>query len=984
MFLFMGKIKLTVKSINKTKLIFCVLLHISIIQIVYAQNWTETYWEHLEIYRDNWGVPHIFASNPRTLGFGFGYIQAQDHWEPMLLSYRLANGRLAEVLGESEENSDRFSIQVGHRYFGTLAYENCDPFTRELCDGFAEGVNSWILENRDKLPEWVDGVQPQDMFSLWHAFIVSLAPIDLPTFFKRPPALKSGFAFTVSSEKSRENVPLFALSSHQFYQGPFRWYEAHLICGDYNVYGSTLYGLPILLQGHSLKHAWSLTPNQADFADVFIEKPELDSVGNPKSISNAPNRKDFEALLLLQYLSQSDGYYVKTPNGLEQRFAPVHITQRGPLLLDSKKEFFSWKIGGYEDIGAFFQLWEMGRANSLDKFKQAVYLHQLPVFHILYANSSNQSYYFYSAKSGSREIPPGLPEKEVEQIQNINWTVPVSPKFYPIGWKYLIAPALLPSIQNPPSGYMQICGGSPTTVTDDIKAIPSDVLVRLIRDTENVVSRRIRSVLRTDKRSLREFQSLLLDDLSSLAVEVLPRLLSITNANAQLLPSLHPDLPTVVQILSNWNLRMQPDSTAPVIFYLWDHFFSQQSGYIPSIEIEPYYSLMNKKKEIEEPCLIALADTVRYLKNERNTIDITWGEIHRIQRGTDEYSIGGSETAGTSFLLSELPPSDRWGTITYGIGFALVARLGPVIESYSIMPFGNSESIQSPHYKDQWNLFSQRQMKKTRFYPEEIYRFAEQGMGRRLVFIPKGGIGEIRCVSSSKITASIQSDLEISSKLPDGLIPFSLFFTPEYIPKEAHIEFLIKIYIPNDLCIPDELPNLSLYYFDETSGWTRFENQSANIFEGFLEGTITGKHTFAVLGPRESLSNTNQSSQNNEKINKEKQIPSGKGIFSPGLPGDIPSGLKEKRKFSFTIQNPQQNDVLPKALNIPPIKSETNKEKESKKSNDDRENMDKTDMSKDEETNKNNVINNEKIKKHKPEKETQNKQIKKNFSIRKK
>jgi hypothetical protein len=79
--------------------------------------------------------------------------------------------------------------------------------------------------------------------------------------------------------------------------------------------------------------------------------------------------------------------------------------------------------------------------------------------------------------------------------------VPVSPKFYPIGWKYLIAPALLPSIQNPPSGYMQICGGSPTTVTDDIKAIPSDVLVRLIRDTENVVSRRIRSRLRTEKRS---------------------------------------------------------------------------------------------------------------------------------------------------------------------------------------------------------------------------------------------------------------------------------------------------------------------------------------------------------------------------------------------------------------------------------------------------------------------------------------------------
>ncbi|HOV33906.1 MAG TPA: penicillin acylase family protein [Candidatus Hydrogenedens sp.] len=975
---------MTIKSISKKRLSLYAFFYISFIPIIYAQNWTETYWEHLEIYRDNWGVPHIFATNPQTLGFGFGYTQAQDHWEPMLLSYRLANGKLAEVLGESEENSDRFSIQVGHRYFGTLAYENCDPFTRELCDGFAEGVNSWILENRDKLPEWVDGVQPQDIFALWHAFIVSLAPIDLPTFFKRPPALKSGFAFTISSEKSRENVPLFALSSHQFYQGPFRWYEAHLICGDYNVYGCTLYGLPILLQGHSLKHAWSITPNQADFADVFIEKPESNITGNPKSISNAPNRKDFEALLLLQYLSQSDGYYVKTPNGLEQRFAPVHITQRGPLLLDSRKEFFSWKIGGYEDIGAFFQLWEMGRANSLDKFKQAVYLHQLPAFHVLYMDSSNQSYYFYSAKSGSREIPSGLSEKEVEQIQNVNWTMPVLPKYYPIGWKYLIAPNLLPSIQNPPSGYMQICGGTPTTVTDDIQAIPSDVLVRLIRDTENVVSRRIRSVLRTDKRSLREFQSLLLDDLSSLGVEVIPRLLTIANANTQLLPSLHPDLPTAVQILNNWNLRMEQDATAPVIFYLWSHFFSHQNDCIPSIEIEPYYSLMNKEKEIEEPCLGALADAVRFLKNNRNTIDITWGEIHRIQRGTDEYSIGGSETTGTSLLLSELPPSDQWGTITYGIGFALVARLGPVIESYSIMPFGNSESIQSPHYKDQWNMFSKKQMKKTRFYPEEIYRFAEQGMGRRLVFIPKGGVGEIRCVSSSKITASIQSDMEFPKKLPEGLIPFSLFFTPEYIPKEAYIEFLIKIYIPNDLCIPDELPNLSLYYFNETNGWKLFENQNTNEFEGFLEGTITGRHTFAVLGPKESLANTNQLNQNNKNANANEQIPSGKGIFSPGLPGDIPSGLMEKRKFSFTIKNPQQNDVLPSALNIPPIKKETNEEKETKQSNGKKENMSQPNISNNKEINKGNVEKDKKLKKQKQGKETQNKQIKKNFSTRKK
>lgn len=938
--------------------------------ILYAQEETETYWEQLEIYRDDWGIPHIFSKNIRALGFGFGYVQAQDHWETMLLSYRLANGRLSEVLGVGEEESDRFSIQVGHRYYGMLAYNNCDSITKELCEGFVEGVNLWILENRDKLPDWVDGIQPQDIFSLWHAFIVSLAPIDIPTFPKRPAGIKSGFAFAVSSEKSRENVPTLALSNHQFYQGPFRWYEAHLICGDYNVYGSTLYGLPILLQGHSLKHAWGLTPNQSDFADVFIESPMSGQMKNPKSLLGMQNREDEKSLLLLQYMSQSDGYYVKTVNGLEQRFVPVHITPRGPLLLSGGNEFFSWKIGGYEDVGMFYQLWEMGRGISLEKFKQAVYLHQLPCFHILYLNSSNQSFYFYSAKIGTREPPPGLQETEVEQIRNINWSGPVSTRFYQIGWKYLIAPEFLPTLQNPASGYIQICGGPPNLITDDAQITSPEFIKKYSKDVENVISRRVKSILRTDKRSFRELQSLLLEDLSCLGLEVLPRILNIANTHKEKLISLHPDLPLAVQILSNWNLHVTTDSNAPVIFNLWSHFFSQQSGLIPSIEVEPYYSLMNKNKDIDEPCLEALASAVRFLKNNRNTLDIKWGEIHRIRRGAEEYSAGGSEIGGTTFLLSEVSPNfERWGYIDYGIGFALISKLGPVIESYSIQPFGNSESIHSPHYKDQWDLFSNRQMKRTRFYPEDIYRFAEQGIGRRLVFIPQGSVGEIRCVSSSRITVSIDSVLEPPAELPEGLIPFSVFIKPLYSPKEAHVQFGIRLYVPNDVCAPENIFQLSLYYYNDTSGWVRVEKQNSDSMGGFIEGLLDGAFPFVILGPKEVIRiNTEEmSDQNQSNI-------SNQGIFSPGLPGEIPSVLKKKEKFYFSIQQEHSNDILPKPINLPVI-SNDDKDKQSGEER----NSDKTQKVEDKEK----IPKKEGDKKKDNRKNNQKKLIRKNFSIRK-
>src|SRR5437773_11374466 len=51
------------------------------------------------VYRDEYGVPHIVGETVEATFFGYGYAQAQDHLEPMMLQYRDAQGRRAEVLG---------------------------------------------------------------------------------------------------------------------------------------------------------------------------------------------------------------------------------------------------------------------------------------------------------------------------------------------------------------------------------------------------------------------------------------------------------------------------------------------------------------------------------------------------------------------------------------------------------------------------------------------------------------------------------------------------------------------------------------------------------------------------------------------------------------------------------------------------------------------------------------------------------------------
>ena len=51
------------------------------------------------IYRDEYGVPHIVGETEEATFFGYGYAQAEDHLERMMLQYRDAQGRRAEVVG---------------------------------------------------------------------------------------------------------------------------------------------------------------------------------------------------------------------------------------------------------------------------------------------------------------------------------------------------------------------------------------------------------------------------------------------------------------------------------------------------------------------------------------------------------------------------------------------------------------------------------------------------------------------------------------------------------------------------------------------------------------------------------------------------------------------------------------------------------------------------------------------------------------------
>ena len=71
--------------------------------------------EPVEVLRDQWGIPHIYAKNTHDLFFAQGYVVAQDRMWQLEMWRRNGEGRLAEVLGPEYVTRDTFARLLAFR-----------------------------------------------------------------------------------------------------------------------------------------------------------------------------------------------------------------------------------------------------------------------------------------------------------------------------------------------------------------------------------------------------------------------------------------------------------------------------------------------------------------------------------------------------------------------------------------------------------------------------------------------------------------------------------------------------------------------------------------------------------------------------------------------------------------------------------------------------------------------------------------------------
>ena len=101
--------------------------------------------DSVEVLRDQWGVPHIYARNIDDLFFAQGFVQAQDRLWQMEMYRRTFEGTLSEIMGSSYIAHDRLARLLKFRGpFDDREWRSYHPDGRRIFEAFAAGVNAFI------------------------------------------------------------------------------------------------------------------------------------------------------------------------------------------------------------------------------------------------------------------------------------------------------------------------------------------------------------------------------------------------------------------------------------------------------------------------------------------------------------------------------------------------------------------------------------------------------------------------------------------------------------------------------------------------------------------------------------------------------------------------------------------------------------------------------------------------------------------------
>ena len=185
------------------------------------------------------------------------------------------------------------------------------------------------------------------------------------------------------------------------------------------------------------------------------------------------------------------------------------------------------------------------------------------------------------------------------------------------------------------------------------------------------------------------------------------------------------DLAAALELMRKWDNTAGPDSRGAVLFESWWTRYSQ--GHPAA---EQFAAVWSETDPVKTPR--GLADPVRAVdalawaatdtKTRYGRLDVPWGEIHRVRRGSVDVPVGGcSGTLGCFRVLNfARDPADGKLVANSADGWVLAVEFDDIPRAYSVLAYGESPRPDSPWFSDQAEMFARGELKKVAFTARDV------------------------------------------------------------------------------------------------------------------------------------------------------------------------------------------------------------------------------------------------------------------------
>ncbi len=651
---------------------------------------------NIDIVRDSFGVPHIFAKTDPEVAYGLAWAEAEDEFKSMQQLLLPVKGLMGKVLGKKGAAGDyAFSLfrckEITEEKWNTLS-----PAFVKYVSGYVQALNHFAATHKNQ-------VLNKNLFPLTLKEYVSSSVFALTIFNGADGALQRIFSnvepaapeynkkgsnsIAVSNTKTTTGEAFLLINAHQPNTGPQAFYEAH-ICSEegLNILGGLLAGAPAILHGVNENLGWAHTVNYCDRLDEF----QLEM--NPANS--------------LQY--KFDGQWtdleIKTIK-LGIKGIPIKIKRKVywskyGATMKNKTGFFSIRLGANMKIGVLDQWYQMDKAKNYTEFYAALNRQELSMFNVMYADKHDTIFYVNNAAMPVRKA-------------GYNWKATLPGNTSNTLWTAFRSLKELPQYVNPTSGFLFNTNHSSFLASSSADNLnPSAFPVQDGWETYHL-NRSVRFLElfpQNEKLSYDKFKSIKFDRQLPFQLQYRFNLDSMFLLNE----NNYPEYANTITTLKNWDKKGNIESKGAAVFLLSYEYLKKKLTELPPRKI-------TKQESIE---------TFKYVHDYMQTnfanTEVTLGDLQKLVRGNKEYPLGGVPDV-LSPQWTEPMKNGRLKSIG-GDGLIMFVRFAkeglPKIETINM--YGASSHPESKHFDDQVEMYLQQKTKSMTLDKKEVYKNAEK------------------------------------------------------------------------------------------------------------------------------------------------------------------------------------------------------------------------------------------------------------------